>query len=72
MISTVGGSDGREVQETIPHSKRIGNRFLNSRVEEARQRGKNHPEVFQSLRPVSPRYHLAVLHELAMSGFFMD
>jgi hypothetical protein len=64
MTSTVGRSDGREVQETIPDSKRTRNRLIDSGMEETRQRGQNHPEVFQSLRTVSPRYHIfGVLNE---------
>jgi hypothetical protein len=52
-ILTVGGSDGREVQETISDSKGTRNRLLNSRMEEAGQRCENHSKVLQSLRPVS-------------------
>ncbi len=59
-ISTVGRSDGWKVQKTISDSKRTWNRILNPRVEETGQCSKNNPEIFQSLRTVSHRYHHSV------------
>ena len=42
-----GLPDGRQVQEAVPDAEGAGDRLLDARVEEARQRRQNTPKVLR-------------------------